>query len=175
MYNSCVVAKRREPASARAPIAALAVVLVGCGSSLEEARAPTTASPVPLTDGGRWTEPADAAPSLGPESGAVSRTLFRESSIVIGERAPPPAPTRPRARGRVDVSLRHADLENAARFLADAGKFNVVVESGLTGSVTAVLKGVDPYDALVTIAETNGAVVTYERGIVMVRRADAKR
>ena len=60
------------------------------------------------------------------------------------------------------------------RFLADSGRFNLVVESGLTGQVTASLRGVDAYDALVTIAEANGAEVRYDRGIVMVRKAPAK-
>ncbi len=101
---------------------------------------------------------------------ARARTLQARGPILIGEPAPPPEPTRPRKRGRVAVSLNGADLENACRLLADAGKFNLVVQSGLTGTVSATLDGVDPYDALVAIAEANGAEVRFERGIVIVRR-----
>jgi hypothetical protein len=60
--------------------------------------------------------------------------------------------------------------ESALQFLADAGRFNLVIESGLTGSVSATLRDVDPYDALVAIADANGAEVGYERRIVVVRR-----
>lgn len=143
-------------------LAALAMT-TGCGATTE-AVAPRTASPTPLTD--TWV----SAPRERVTAPA-SRTLAQQGTILIGDPAPPPAPTRPRARGRVEVSFHRADLENALRFLADAGKFNLVVESGLTGSVTAQLRGVDAYDALVTIAEANGAAVRYERGIVMVRKA----
>ncbi|MCC6558309.1 MAG: hypothetical protein IT372_35660 [Polyangiaceae bacterium] len=101
---------------------------------------------------------------------ARARTLQARGPILIGEPAPPPEPTRPRKRGRVAVSLNGADLENACRLLADAGRFNLVVQSGLTGTVSATLDGVDPYDALVAIAEANGAEVRFERGIVIVRR-----
>ncbi|MFO0591241.1 MAG: hypothetical protein U0441_27085 [Polyangiaceae bacterium] len=125
------------------------------------------ASPTPLTD--TWVSAQPAAWTPPP-----SRTLAQHGSILIGDPAPPPEPTRPRSRGRVEVSFHRADLENAMRFLADSGRFNLVVESGLTGQVTASLRGVDAYDALVTIAEANGAEVRYDRGIVMVRKAPLK-
>lgn len=139
--------------------------VVGCGAGAEQA-APRAASPTPLTD--TWV----SAPREG-VSAPPSRTLAQHQTILIGDPAPPPAPSRPRSRGKVEVSFHRADLENALRFLADSGRFNLVVESGLAGSVTAQLRGVDAYDALVTIAEANGASVRYERGIVMVRKASA--
>lgn len=144
---------------------ALVTSVVGCGAAAEQA-APRAASPTPLTD--TWV----SAPREG-VSAPPSRTLAQHQTILIGDPAPPPAPSRPRSRGKVEVSFHRADLENALRFLADSGRFNLVVESGLAGSVTAQLRGVDAYDALVTIAEANGASVRYERGIVMVRKASA--
>lgn len=144
---------------------ALVTSVVGCGAGAEQA-APRAASPTPLTD--TWV----SAPREG-VSAPPSRTLAQHQTILIGDPAPPPAPSRPRSRGKVEVSFHRADLENALRFLADSGRFNLVVESGLAGSVTAQLRGVDAYDALVTIAEANGASVRYERGIVMVRKASA--
>lgn len=140
----------------------------GCAASPQEPRARSASAPTPLTDGGYWVS-AEKAPAsaLRPES----KTLWAHTgSILVGDPAPPPAPSRPKAHQRVEVSFHRADLENALRFLADSGRFNLVVESGLTGSVTAQLRGVDAYDALVTIAEANGASVRYDRGIVMVRK-----
>lgn len=146
------------------------VTVVGCGgAAIDEAR-PRSATPAPLTDAGRWVSAAQDAAAPAPV-----RTLSQHGSILIGEPAPPPPPSRPRSRGRVEVSFHRADLENALRFLATSGHFNLVVESGLSGSVTASLRGVDPYDALLTIAQANGADVRYERGIVMVRKGVATR
>lgn len=178
----------------------LALVMVvaglcsGCGAALEEGRAADTEgrrgaearSPTPLTDGAHTA--AAVGEGMGPREderlaayggevrGPGTHVLFRgQSSILIGEKAPPPAPERPRSRGRVHVSFHKADLDNALRFLADSGRFNLVVESGLTGSVTAELRGVDAFDALVTIAEANGAAVRFDRGIVMVKKAPTGR
>lgn len=158
----------------------LASVLLGsaCAGPLEgarpaggaSARPSIAAAPAPLTDHGSWQSAADA-PAAPP-----SRVLFQQqqrASILIGEKAPPPDPVRPRSRGRVDVSFHRADLGNALRFLADSGRFNLVVEAGLSGAVTAELHGVDAFDALVTIAEANGAGVRYHRGIVLVKKASA--
>lgn len=161
----------------RAPVLTLVATMLslgsGCGAASTETSPRSAASPAPLDGGGgRWLSAPQSAPT--PVS---ARVLFRQQpgSILIGEKAPPPAPERPRTRGRVDVSFHRADLENALRFLADAGRFNLVVESGLTGSVTAELAHVDAFDALVTIAHANGASVDYERGIVLVHRPKASR
>jgi hypothetical protein len=95
-----------------------------------------------------------------------------ERRVIAEPQQRPPRPVRSR---RVDVSFHRADLENALRLLAEAGRLNLVVESGLTGSVTASLRDVDAYDALRAIAEANGAAVRYEAGIVSVMRRDAAR
>jgi hypothetical protein len=165
----------------------LAFVSAGCaGAAQDEARPRAAASPTPLTD--TWISapreplapPATRTRSItmGPQAApypSALRTLKQQGTILIGEPAPPPAPTRPAGRARIAVTFHHADLENAMRFLADSGRFNLVVESGLTGSVTASLRGVDAYDALLSIAEANGAAVRFEHGIVMVRKAAATR
>ena len=79
-------------------------------------------------------------------------------------------PPRPRRAHRIDISFQRADLVHAFQFLAEAGQFNLVLESGLTGQVSATLRDVEPYDALVALAEANGAKVEYEARIVSVRR-----
>jgi hypothetical protein len=85
-------------------------------------------------------------------------------------RDPPAAPSRPRRGARVDVSFHGADMVNAFQFLADAGRFNLVMQDGLTGRVSATLHGVDAYDALVSIAEANGATVSCEGQVVVVKK-----
>lgn len=152
---------------------AVLVLASACSAPLEGAPPCTVAPPAATSaSGGHWISAPDEAPMR-----ASPRVLFREpaASILIGEKAPPPEPERPRSRGRVDVSFHKADLDNALRFLADAGRFNLVVESGLSGEVTAELRAVDAFDALVSIAEANGAVVRYHRGIVTVKRTAVAR
>jgi hypothetical protein len=153
-------------------VAALVVASMlasGCAGAAPRSRIapapPTHSSPSAAADAAdHWV----AQPE--PRADLTSRTLQPGQSIVVGDPAPPPEPTRPARRGRVKVSFHQAGLENALNFLADAGRFNLVVESGLSGSVSATLRDVDPYDALVTIAQANGAEVQYERRIVVVRR-----
>jgi hypothetical protein len=153
-------------------VVVVAMLAVGCGGAAMEEAQPRSGvlSPSQQSAAGSWI----SAPKevLAP---APVRTLSQRGTILIGEPAPPPPPSRPRAGGRVEVSFHRADLENALRFLADSGRFNLVVESGLSGVVTASLRGVDAYEALVMISQANGADVRYERGIVMVRRATATR
>ena len=151
-------------------VAALALVPMlawGCGGAASERRIapalPAQSPPAAAAEDTWITRPE-------PRAELASRTLRAGQSIVVGDPAPPPEPARPARRGRVRVSFHQADLENALSFLADAGRFNLVVESGLAGSVSATLRDVDPYDALVTIAQANGAEVQYERRIVVVRR-----
>lgn len=98
-----------------------------------------------------------------PRAGVHARHIAARDEFV--ERAP-----RPGGRGRVDVSFQGADMVNAFQFLADAGRFNLVMQDGLTGKVSATLRGVDPYDALVSLAEANGATVKYDRSIVVVSK-----
>ncbi len=111
---------------------------------------------------------APASATKAASSGAVTRTLsepraprsrFDVTRIVTSEPPPPHAGTR----RRIDVKLRHADLQEALRFLAHAGGFNLVIGEGVTGEVTAELKRVTPYDALQVIARAHGARVVHTR------------
>ena len=156
--------------------AALILMLLGsgCAGALGEPESPVATH-----------DQIDAALSArsrdSPDHGAHSSVIADETSaapgasrsvgvqrVVIGE--PRHEAPRPRRAHSVDVSFYRADLENAFRFLADAGRFNLVVEAGLTGNVTATLRRVDAYDALCAIASANGAEARFEQGIVVVRR-----
>lgn len=117
-------------------------------------------------------EPPDARDpaSVDGPAGAPARTLRvdRFQTISLPDAPPPPEP-RPRRRGKVDVSLERAPFDDVARMLSDVGGFALVVEAPSAGTVDATLRGVDAWDALVAIAHAKGLVVTWERGIGIVR------
>lgn len=97
-----------------------------------------------------------------------------ETAATFNQEARAPRPvsaSRPKSKGKIDVELNGADLADSLRFLASAGGFNLVADENLGGPVTVDLHGVDPYDALVVIAESQGLEVDYSRGIVRVGAA----
>jgi len=75
---------------------------------------------------------------------------------------------RPPRTKKVDIDLSAAPFEEVMRLLGDTGKFNVVVQEGAASNVTIRLRNVEPYDALVVIAEARGIDVDYRRGVVVV-------
>jgi hypothetical protein len=114
---------------------------------------------------------------------AAEETAPARSRVLL--RGPVPAPfsmepvtlrthaaevPRPRRRGHIDVSFQRAEMVSAFQLLADAGRFNLVMQDGLSGHVSATLKGIDPYDALVALAEANGVAVRYEGDVVVVKK-----
>jgi hypothetical protein len=115
---------------------------------------------------------ADRGNGTPARSSTLFATLPRAPAFMEATtlREPPAAPTRPRRGPRVDVSFHAADMTNAFQFLADAGRFNLVLQDGLTGHVSANLHGVDAYDALVSLAEANGAAVAYDGQVVVVKK-----
>jgi hypothetical protein len=102
--------------------------------------------------------------------GAPSRQLDlgRFETVAIGPPPAPPAEPRPRARRNVRIELNGAPFDDVARMLADVGGFGVVVEAPGAGRVQASLRDVDAWDALVTICETKGLEIRYERGIAVI-------
>lgn len=151
-------------------LAGLAVLISGCAAEAKRPRA----APLPA-DLSAWV--SDSAPAVtratplarragDDEDGAPGARSARPRHII----PPVEREARPRARARVDVSFQGADMVSALQFLADAGHFNVIMGEGLSGKVSATLRGVDPYDALVSLAEANGAVVKYERRIVVINK-----
>ena len=154
-------------------LAALAALASGCAEAQ-----PARPRSAPLAaDLAAWVGPSpDDAPPSTTISPAPARSLA-SSNADPGARyearriAPPPVATpRPKRQGRVNVSFQGADMVQAFQFLADAGRFNLVMAEGLTGKVSATLRGVDPYDALVSLAEANGATVRFDKRIVVVRK-----
>lgn len=113
----------------------------------------------PFASDGRWSAP--------------KRTVFETAGSFNEEQrvARPAASSRPKSKAHVDVDLKGANLADALRFLANAGGFNLVIEDSLGSPVTVDLHDVDPYDALVVIAESQGFEVEYTRGIVRVGAA----
>jgi hypothetical protein len=146
-----------------ARMTSLLLALVVCTGCAAPAARSAPASPR-SADLDAWVQ-AEAAPALG-----GSRTLSPLAAGPVRIEAPEPAPPRPPTKRQVDVSFQRADIKNAFQFLADTGQFNLVLDDTLSGEVSARLRNVDAYDALVTLADANGATVRYERKIVVVRK-----
>ena len=140
------------------------LALLGCS-------APQPHPPATSADLAAWTSGPEGAPAR------TSTTLPRaEAETAIAARGPVTLPThavpppRPGRRARVDVSFQQADMVSAFQTLADSGRFNLVMQEGLNGKVSATMRSVDSYDALVAIAEANGAEVRFQEGVVVVRK-----
>jgi hypothetical protein len=117
-------------------------------------------------DLGAWLVASDA--SAPAHSRPILRGPVAAGPITIA--APVAEAPRPRRRTHVDVSFQKADMANAFQFLADAGRFNLVMQDGMNGQLSATLHGIDPYDALVALAQANGVDVRYDRDVVVLKK-----
>jgi hypothetical protein len=147
-----------------------ALLAIGCASG----RPPQAASSADL-DG--WLDaPGDrgaARSTTLPSASIPEATTGATPSKSWGTRtlaAPIAEPSRPRRRAPVDVSFHRSDMASAFQLLAEAGGFDLVMGEGLTGQVSATLRGIDPYDALRAMAEANGVEVRYDGRVVLVRK-----
>lgn len=100
------------------------------------------------------------------ESRRLRELEARWSPKTLGAPAPVERPLG--RRERVTVRFAEAELGEALRLLADAGGFALVVDGELRGRVTADLRRVRPYSALISLAETHGARVERRGSIVLV-------
>jgi hypothetical protein len=144
--------------------AAFGCIAVGCST-------PPPRPAATSADLGAWTSAPEGAPARSSTtlpSAATEATLVARGPVTLPTHAAPPA--RPGRRVRVDVSFQQADMVSAFQVLADSGRFNLVMQEGLNGKVSATMRGVDPYDALVALAEANGVNVHFEDGVVVVKR-----
>ncbi len=147
------------------------LLLIGVATLLGAAGCASPERPAPAS-------PRNASASIGEwvaaEATAAAPPRSTKLSALAGGTVhiePPPAPpARPRVAKRVALELQRADLVNAMQLLADVGRFNLVLESGLSGQVSASLLDVEPYEALVALAAANGASVEYANRIVVVRK-----
>ncbi|HZO12671.1 MAG TPA: hypothetical protein VFB62_05425 [Polyangiaceae bacterium] len=150
---------RRNHPGQRALICAL---WVGCGGALpEQPHAPVVSHETPIQklydDSGRPLAQSDDPVAAQKEA---QRQAQRE--------APSSTAVTPRRVGRRDVRLHGARLDDALRALAVAGRFHLVVPEPLSQPIDLELVRVEPYDALVVLAEAHGLSVSYRRGIVIV-------
>ncbi|MBK7585854.1 MAG: hypothetical protein IPI67_37425 [Myxococcales bacterium] len=100
------------------------------------------------------------------ESRRLSQLGARWQPKTIGD--PPPRERPVGRRALIDVRFADAELEEALRLLADAGGFALIADGELAGRVTADLRRVRPYEALVSLAEAHGARVERRGAIVVV-------
>jgi hypothetical protein len=105
---------------------------------------------------------ASAAQGIAPPA---DRWAVRQIGSRADER---PSAARPKRTKRVDIDLVRAPFDETARLLSDAGRFNVVVEAPSASAVTVHLKSIEPYDALVVLAEARGLSIRFEHGVVVV-------
>src|SRR4051812_9423347 len=141
---------------------ACALLAVGCAEAPPRARAPASSS----ADLGAWISASEdeGQARVSTLSGAPSPSLAAAGPATIREHVH--EPPRPRRGKHVDVSFQGADMVSAFQFLADAGRFNLVMQDGMTGQVSASMRSVDPYDALLALAHANGIEVRLEGDIV---------
>jgi hypothetical protein len=117
----------------------------------------------------------DAAEPGGP---VRSITLAHVAEPAPGGRSPwmrgpitlSAPPQRPQRRPPIDVAFQKADMQSAFQLLADAGRFNLVMQEGLTGQVSATLRRIDPFDALAAMAAANGVEVRYDGQVVVLKK-----
>lgn len=158
------------PRSALLLLVVIAVAVAGCAADEGRRRARTG----PREEAPRAPDEAPTAPDEAAVDGRAdmaSRTVAVErfQTVAIREPAAPPPEARPRRRRAIDVDLQGAPFEDAARLLGEVGDFPIVVEAPSAGTVHATLRRVDAWDALVAIAHAKGLVVTWQRGIAVVR------
>jgi len=66
-------------------------------------------------------------------------------------------------------------IDNALRLLADVGKFDLVIDGPMPQLVSAQLLSVEPYDALLSMAENHKLRVQYRGGVVRISKAAGSR
>jgi hypothetical protein len=164
---------RRKLAPRVTAIVAALLAVCGCARVVPERPEPVDC---------RACEELDVAPVSTASEGGAPRSEVASRSITVegderfatkrigagGGDADDGSSKRPRRTRRIDVELVRAPFEDAVRFLADSGRFNVVVEAASASDVTVSLRDVEPYDALEVIAEAKGLAVRMRRGIVVV-------
>jgi len=153
---------------------------LGCaGAGDDRFRAPDHATWGDWDDGSKPNAPRTLSRTLfeGPD-GAYEAYRDDQGRTVVPQRpvpraAPQPMRTRPPRVGPKNVHFRKAPLDTAFRMLAEAGRFNLLIEGDLTKPVSGDLEAVDPYDALVALAQVHGARVKFDDDIVIVTAPSA--
>jgi type II secretory pathway component HofQ len=145
-----------------------ACAIAGCGGA-----EPTRSSSASIAD---WTSGEDE------DTRPRSRTIDGRD-----ERATPSADERPPSRtlggssardrgvvrrgALVDVGFDGAELREVMRLLAEVAGVDVIVEDGVSGTVTIDLRDVRPLDAMGAIAEAHGATLELSGRMAIVRPA----
>jgi hypothetical protein len=153
---------------------AAALLAGGCASRPAPPREPSRSA-----DLDAWLdaeEPSGGARSVvlhrtlspAPDEGTAGPPAWTRGPLTLS--TPASSPARPQRRPLIDVSFQKADMQSAFQLLADAGRFNLVIQEGLTGQVSASLRRIDPYDALTAVAAANGIDVRYDGLVVVVKK-----
>lgn len=121
----------------------------------------------PLIDG---SAPAPGVTAVAPvlDRPSVERPAESRWAVQHIDQPTPPLRIRPRRVGRRDVRFEGAPLGNALRLLAETGRFDLVLDGDFSQPISQVLRNVEPYDALLVLAEAHGAQVTCRATVVTV-------
>jgi len=147
---------------------ATTVAATGCAT-----RPARSSGATPTTPESEWVAaaPADTAPTRLPGRAVVVIPEAVRPSAAGGPSVSRDVAARPAPRRRIDVHLRAAEFHNALRLFADTGGFDLVIEDSVGGTVNLELEAVDPFDALVMVAEAKGAAVCVRGSTVIVSGA----
>jgi hypothetical protein len=147
-----------------------------CGAPQQQPREPSELrAALPTSD-------ADTAGSLAHLYDARGRPHPTPPSATTAQRTTPddrwavqslglvskPQRSRPRRVGKRDIRMRNARLDNALRIIAELGRFNLVMKGSQSDPVTLDLSEVEPYDALLALAEARGMSIRYQGNVVIV-------
>lgn len=80
-----------------------------------------------------------------------------------------PATIPPARRGKRDVRLRDARLDDALRMLAEAANLGLVLPEPLTQPIRLELRAVDPVDVIEMLAASHGLEVRWQGRVLVVR------
>ncbi len=153
-------------------------VTVGCARPAAAPRADACAAcdelDAPARPAREPDVPEPPARTLSFESGVPGGAHDRWAVRRIGAGAADQARARPPRVKPVDIEVVRANFEEVARLLSDVGRFNVVVQATSAAPVTARLKRVEPFDALLVLAETRGLSVRFSSGIVIIDDGSTK-
>lgn len=131
----------------------IGIVLAGCAS------APQPRAAVDV-------EGAIASWSI--ESAGSRATVLRRERPMAPVRIGEIRVRRPRGRA-LDARFQDAPLASALTLLADAARMNVVIGEGVSGTVSADLRGVRPLDAMEALAEAHGVELSIVGRTVIAR------
>src|SRR3989339_188863 len=97
---------------------------------------------------------------------------IRNGIIEVSKPTPPPAPPPPKipcvvklVNGNLSLDLRQASIDTVIRLIMNECSENIIVEKGVTGTLTCLLNEIPLEKALTALFESNGFEIVKKNGI----------